>query len=358
MSKTRTTHRRRHAFGRLVAIAGLATVAASAGGLLYAGTASATVDMTITAVSPHLVPAGTANQVITVTGTGFNASNITSVAVTTPGDVACPTIYIVLSATEIAINTTGTTCATGAGTVTVTDASGSVTNSSAAAQLLTFVAPPTIATPTATSYPMVNANTTLQTYAEQGADGLSASTKGGTVVKIVSGSTGFATSAALPISASFDGVPLTGITITGSGAGNSLTGVLGAKTTAPSASPVLTITNNGVSASFKYAASGDVAGTFDYLYSGSSITVSPASGPVNGGTVLSIAGTGFSTTAASDVVTVGGVSCPISGTPTATLVKCTAPLTATAGPVTVQIAVTGGLTSVVGAGSTYTYLAQ
>ena len=117
---------------------------------------------------------------------------------------------------------------------------------------------------------------------------------------------------------------------------------------------------NGVSSTFKWHAVGASTLTHEFSYGGSTITVSPAFGPASGGNVLTISGSGFSTTAASDTVTVGGVACPVSGTPTATSIKCTvaADTTPFEGPATVKVVVTGGLTSVVSPGSTYTYVAQ
>jgi hypothetical protein len=328
-----------------------------------AGAANSTI-VSITGVSPHLVAALTANQVITVTGTGFDESVISSVAV---AGCTAPS-YIVSSPTTLLIKTDNT-CAVGANkAVTITDTSNNTAVSNPAAsgggQALSFVAAPTIATAGAALHPVTTDNTAGMAYATQTTAGTSASTKGGTVIRVTSGATGFSNATATPLSASLDGVALTSVTLVGTNgtAGNYFTGVVGSH--AADAAPVLKITNNGVSKSFVYGAggAGAAAGTFDFTYGGSTISVSPAFGASKGGNKLTITGTGFSTTGASDVVTVGGVSCPLTTpVPTATQINCTVPATtlaAFAGPVAVQVAVTGGLTSVISSGSTYTYLAQ
>ena len=226
------------------------------------------------------------------------------------------------------------------------------------------MAAPTLATPTASVRPIMTDNTSGLAYAAQTTAGTSVSTKGGAVIRVVSGSTGFSNTTALPLSATLDGVALSSVKLVGANAaaGNYFTAVVGAH--AADAAPVLKITNNGVSKSFAYGAGGasGVAGTHDLIIGGSTISVTPAFGAANGGNKLVIAGAGFSTTASNDVVTVGGVSCPVATTPapTAATLTCTVPAAATpfAGPVTVQVAVTGGLTSIISAGSTYTYVAQ
>lgn len=349
---------------RLATGATLAAVAAST--FMFANHADAATStlVTITGVGPHLVAATTANQVITVTGTGFDESVISGVAV---AGCTAPT-YIVASATSLVIKTDNT-CTAGANkAVTITDTSGntavSVPGATGGAQALSFVAPPTIAVASATVRPVVNLNSAGLTYANQTAVGTSASTKGGTVIKVISGATGFSNSAATPLAASMGGVALTKVTLVGTNgtAGNYFTGVLGAHPA--SAAPVLKITNNGVSKSFPWGAGGAsaTAGTHDFSYGGSTISVSPAFGEVDGGNKLTITGTGFSTTGANDVVTVGGVACPLTTpVPTATTITCTVPastLAALAGPAVVQVAVTGGLTSVISSTSTYTYVAQ
>jgi len=355
----------RRSTGRRIAT-GTALAAMAATTFVFGSNAQAATStlVTITGVGPHLVTALTANQVITVTGTGFDEDVISSVAV---AGCTAPS-YIVASATSMVIKTDNT-CTVGANKViTITDTSSntavSVPGATGGAQALSFVAAPTIATASATVRPVVSLNSAGLTYAAQTAAGTSASTKGGTVVKVISGSTGFSTSASLPLGASLGGTALTGVTLVGTNgtAGNYFTGILPAH--AAAAAPVLKITNNGVSKSFSYGAGGGsaVAGTHDYTYGGSTISLSPTFGAAGGGNKLTITGTGFSTTGSNDVVTVGGVACPLTTpAPTATTITCTVPtttLSAWAGPVVVQVAVTGGLTSVISTSSTYTYLAQ
>jgi hypothetical protein len=156
-------------------------------------------------------------------------------------------------------------------------------------------------------------------------------------------------SSTYPLSASFDGVAMTKVTMhTG---GDYFTGVVGAH--AADAAPVLKITSNGVSKSFVFGAGGASATdqTHDFALAGNTITVSPASGPINGGTKLTVSGAGFTS---STSVTVDGNACT-KVSQTATSFVCTTPAATTAGPVEVQ-ATTGSTTSVVSAGSTFTYL--
>ena len=364
MSVTPTSTARRRTIGRVVAATGVAAVAA-AGSLLFANTAGATASslVHITAVSPHLVAALTANQVINVTGTGFDESVISGVAV---ANCTAPS-YIVASTTSLLIKTDAS-CTAGANIViTITDSAGNTAVSNptltGGAQALSFITPPTIATESATVHPITTDATAGMSYAAQTAVGISGTTKGGTVIRVTSGATGFSTSTATPLAASLDGVAMTAVTLVGTNgtAGNYFTATLGAH--AADAAPVLKITNNGVSKSFLYG-TGNVAGTFDFQIGGSVITVSPAFGPSKGGNHLVISGSGFSTTAANDAVTLigagGPVVCPVLGTPTASSITCTVPADATpfVGPAVVQVAVTGGLTSVVSPGSTYTYVGE
>lgn len=358
-------HIARRSTGRRVATgATLAALAASTFMFSNQADAATSTLVDITAVGPHLVSATTANQVITVTGTGFDEDVIASVAV---AGCTAPS-YIVASVTSLVVKTDNT-CTAGANkVVTITDTAGntavSVPGATGGKEALTFVAPPTIATASATVRPVMTLNSAGLTYAEQGTAGTSASTKGGTVVKVISGSTGFSTSTTTPLAASIGGVALTGVVLVGTNgtAGNYFTGILGA--TAANAAPVLKITNNGVSKSFAYGAGGGsaVAGTHDFVIAGSTIAVSPTFGSSAGGNKITITGTGFSLTGANDVVTVDGVSCPLTTpVPTATTITCTVPKTALAaleGPVVVKVAVTGGLTSTVSPSSTYNYVAK
>ncbi|HEY5248868.1 MAG TPA: IPT/TIG domain-containing protein, partial [Dermatophilaceae bacterium] len=189
------------------------------------------------------------------------------------------------------------------------------------------------------------------------AGGLSVSTKGGTSIQVTAGANIFVQTG---IAVSLGGVALTNVVVPAGGL--TLTGTTGAHPAADAA-PVLRITNNGVSKSFAYAAPGASTDSHSFQIAGSTITVAPAFGPSKGANNIVITGSGFSTTAANDAVTVNNVACTaIVGTPTATSITCTVPamLTPFTGPVRVKVVVTGGtaLTSVISAGSTYTYVAQ
>jgi hypothetical protein len=337
-------------------VAATATVAAAVGGFALMSPSADAATSTIVAISKinvHRLPALTANQVVTVTGTGFDEDVIRSVAIA--GCTTAPT-YVVQNATTLLLKTADD-CAVGTGkAITVTDISNNtaVTNPGAAGSttVLDFVAAPTIATASATVKPVVTENTSGVAFADQQT---TANTKGGTVVRVKAGTTPFVSSAAYPLSATLSGVPLTKVAMhTG---GDYFTGVLGAH--AADAAPVLKVTSNGVSKGFAFGAGGSGAtdGTHDFQYAGTSISVSPVSGPLTGG-VLTITGSGFSTTAANNTVTVGGVSCPVSGTPTATVVKCTAAAVTAPGAKDVKVVTTGGATTTIGATSTFSYLSE
>jgi hypothetical protein len=327
-----------------------ATAAAAAGVLVLgpsAGAATSTL-FTVTKLSAHRLPALTANQVITLTGTGFDEDLISSVSIN--GCTTDPT-YVVQSDTSLVLKTANNCATTSTGAITITDISSDtyVTNPSltGGALALTFVGAPTILAADATHRPVVTENSQGVAYADQVTSG---PTTGGTTIRVYSGSTAFVTSATYPLAATLGGVALTGVTMhTG---GDYFTGVVGVH--AADAAPVLKVTSNGVSKSFPYGAGGAsaTAGTHEFQYKGTGISVAPASGAINGGTVISITGAGFT---ASTTAAVGGTNCPVSGTPTATLFKCTVPATTTAGPVNV-VTTTGSVTSTVSAGSTFTYL--
>lgn len=345
---------------------GLVTAAAVvAAGVTFANSAGAATStiVTVTAVSPANIAALTANQVITITGTGFDEDAITDVSFANTGCTALP--YIVTSATTLVVKTKATCVAGTNVVVTVTDTSSNTAVSvpgSGTKMKLNFITAPDLATPSATVHPVVLDNTAGMSYANQTTFGTSApALKAGSVIRVTSGAVPFVNTTTAKLSAKVNGVAVTDVVLVGSAAGNYFTAKLGS--TPASATPIISITNNLVSKNFTYQdqSGGSPAydpGTHDFTIAGSGITVSPAFGAVKGGTVLSITGSGFSTTAGNNVMTVGGVACPNSGTPTATLVKCTVPAGTAPGPVTVQVAVTGGRTSVVNAGSTFTYLAS
>jgi hypothetical protein len=336
------------------AVAATATVAAAVGGFALmspsADAANSTL-VSITKLSVHHVAATTANQLITVTGTGFDEDVITGVAI--GGCTTAPT-YVVASPTSLLLKTAAD-CAVGtAKVVTITDTSSNTAVSDPAAtggaMALDFVAAPSIATMSATVNPVTTENSSGVVYANQV---VTASTKGGAVVRVTAGSTKFVNSTAYPLAATLSGVPLTKITMPASG--DYFTGVLGAHVA--DAAPALKITSNGATKTFLYHVGGSTAtaGTQDFQYAGVNITVAPVTMPL-AGSALKITGAGFT---AATTVTVGGVNCPVSTTPavTATTLTCTPAAVAAAGVKTVTTT-TSGVTSVVSATSSVTFLDQ
>ncbi|WP_165865718.1 IPT/TIG domain-containing protein [Vallicoccus soli] len=322
-------------------------VSALAGGLAL-GTGSATAAApTITSVAPHLVAALTANQIITVTGTGFSEDVIADVSVT-----GCTTdpVYIVSSPTSLLLKTAADCAAGTNAVVTLKDDQGatlvastpnSATATVAAAHKLNFVAAPTISAK-ATTHPVIQANTSAHAQSEQV---ITAPVGGGTTVKVTAGSTPFVNTTATPLAATLGGVPLTGIVMASGGA--SFTGKVGPHAAGAVA---LSVTSGGVTKTFS------VADT-DFSYAGNTITVTPAFGPSNGGNDIKIAGTGFT---AGSTVTVCGTAATVKAGTTATAMTVTVPKSATTavdGPCTVKVT-TGTVSSVVTPGSTYTYVAQ
>lgn len=217
----------------------------------------------------HRLPALTANQVITLTGTGFDEAVISSVGIN--GCTTAPT-YVVQNVTTLLLKT-AVDCATSSTVViTLTDTSGNtaatVPGATGVAMALTFVAAPTIATMDATTNPVVTENSQSVAYANQVT---TASTKGGTVVRIKSGATAFVNTTTYPLGASIDGVALTKVAMaTG---GGYLTGVVGAH--AADAAPVVKVTSNGVSKSFAYHVGGATAsaGEQSFQYAGTGISI-------------------------------------------------------------------------------------
>src|SRR3712207_444242 len=134
--------------------------------------------------------------------------------------------------------------------------------------------------------------------------------------------------------------------------GDYFTGVVGAH--AADAAPVLKVTSNGVSKSFTYGAGGAsaTAGTHDFQYKGTGISVAPASGPINGGTVISITGSGFT---GSTTATVAGPTRRVGDHPPAPLFNSPPPAASAGGAVNV-VTTTGSVTSTIGSGSTFTFL--
>jgi hypothetical protein len=325
-----------------IAAAGIiatAMVAATAG--IALATVSTTV--TITAVSPHLVSSGVANKVITVTGTGFDQSTMTGVVLSGSGACTTDPDFIVVSPTSLVLKTKSTDCAVGASTITITDASGTATNTAAgAAAALSFTALPTLVTVSGSVNAMTTDNTSGLLYADQVT---TAPIGGGTFVRVTAGAVPFANTTAAPLSATFAGVALTSITMPAGGA--YFVGKLGAH--AAAATPSLVVTSNAATATFATAA---VNG---FAYAGSTTSILPTSGPANGGTVITITGVGFS---GSSTVSVGGVAATaVVATGTTKLVATVPKITAgsNSGPVSV-IVTTGAVVTVLSPLSVYTYL--
>ena len=343
--------------GRAALCAAIAASVATGGLALGVTPASAATPFTITSISPHLVSALSVNQVITITGTGFSEEDLAGVAIA--GCTTAPS-YIVASATSLVLKTAGD-CAVGTGrVVTLTDAAsntlvstpGSATAAVAAAHKLDFVAAPTISV-TATTHPVVQANTSAHTQLDQVR---TAPVGGGTTVKVTAGATPFVNTAAFPLKATLGGVALSSISMPVGGA--SFTARVGAHAAGAVA---LTVTSNGVTKAF-------TAAETDFAYAGNTVTVSPSSGPSNGGTVVRVGGAGFVTSGGgASTVTICGVAAPVTvlgSTVTSLVVTVPKFADATAlsadpvdGPCTVKVT-TGSTVSVVGAGSTFTYVAQ
>jgi IPT/TIG domain len=327
-------------------VAGLAvTAAACAGAVIGNGVARASTSTTvaITAVSPHFVAAGTANQTITITGKGFSGDTISGITITGAGACTTDPGFIVLNATNIALKTTGTDCAAGAATITITDTSGTATNPSGAAAALTFVPPPSLATVDTSHNAMVTDDTADLAFADQA---LSAPIAGGTVVRVLAGATPFSTSTSTPLTATFGGVAISAIAVGPAGA--YFTGKLGVHAAGTAA---LSVTSGGVTKAFT------TAQTNNFSYAGSKVTITPTNGPANGGTTLTVTGTGFTS---ASTATVGGAACTTPTVTGTTKLTCTVPKLAAGksdGPATV-IVTTAGVGSVLTTGSVYTYLAH
>ncbi len=323
------------------------TVAVAAAGAVMVGattaTAATSTTVSITGVSPHIVASGTKNQVITITGKGFDQNTMSGVVLSGAGACTTDPDFIVVTPTTLVLKTVGTDCAAGASTITITDASGTATNPAGATTALTFAAPPTLVTVDATHNAVVTDNTSALAFADQAT---TAPVAGGTVIRVIAGSTPFVNSTATPLTASLGGVALTGIALGPSGA--YFTGKVGAHAAGAAA---LSITSGGVTKAFT------AAETNNFSYAGSSVTVTPTSGPSNGGTSLSVTGTGFT---ASSTVSVGGATC-VSPVVTGTAkIVCTVPKLAagkTDGPAAVVVT-TGGVASVLTATSVFTYLSR
>jgi hypothetical protein len=296
--------------------------------------------------------------------------NISGCATSGTVTAAADLIYVVTSPTTLVVKTNAF-CTGTANVVTLTDQAGdtvvSVPGATSGAMKLDFITPPNlVAVPTdlsaAGTLPVVSFNTAKQTPINQVAK---APTTGGTTIKVTAGTNKFAQSTTYPLAASLGGVALTGVTgytaagtVVTSGAVDYFTAKVGAHA---AGAVGLSVTSAGITKSFSNALT-------NFAYSGPTISVAPAFGPTDGGNVVKITGAGFTS---STTVSFCGVNAPqltvAPNASTATVISVTAPafvdpaLTTAAaavdGPCSIKVT-TAGVTSVVNAGSTYTYVAQ
>lgn len=334
--RTRISHRQRM-------LAGATTAVLAAAGLvgLTAGMASAAPSTTvsITAVSPHLVPAGLVDQVITITGKGFTQSTMSGVVISGVGGCTTDPQYIVVSPTTLVLKTVGTDCAAGVSVVTITDASGTAVNPAGAAAALSFTAVPTLATVDSTHWAVTTDNTATLAYADQIA---TAPVTGGTSIRVLKGAVAFVNTVDAPLKATLGGNPITNIAMPVGGA--YFTGTVAAHAAGAVA---LTVTSGNATTAFTALQTG-------FAYLGAGLVVAPVSGPAKGGTALTITGVGFTGTTS---VTVGGVAAT-SLVVTATKITCITPAISagsTDGPVVVQL-VGAATPTAFTAGSVFTYL--
>ncbi|WP_353063325.1 IPT/TIG domain-containing protein [Tunturibacter psychrotolerans] len=254
---------------------------------------------TVTSVSPNGGPlaGGTA---VTITGTNFAAG-----ATVTFGSTAATSVTVVNATTITATTPAGSA---GAVTVTVTNSNGLSGN---LASGFTFAPAPTVSS--------VSPNT--------------GSTAGGTAITITG--TNFAPGATVEIletrRQATNVVVVNSTTITAT----TPTGNAGAVT--------VTVAVNGQS--------GNLANGFTYIVSPTVSSVSPNSGPVGGGTTVTITGTNFATGAA---VTFGSTSATNVTVVNSTTITATTPA-GSAGAVTVTVTVNGQSGSLAGA---FTYAAS
>jgi hypothetical protein len=253
---------------------------------------------TLTSVSPTSGPAG-GGTVITLTGTNF-ASGAT---VRVNGVAATAVTY--LSATQVRATTPAGTA--GARTVQITLPSG---QSASLSNAFTYVAAPTITSVSPTSGP----------------------TTGGTTITVTG--TGFVSGATVRV----NGVAATGVTFLSATQVRAVTpaGTAGART--------VQVTNPDTQ-----AASLTNAFTYTSPTSPTLTAIAPASGPVAGGTAVTLTGTSF---AAGTTVTIGGAAATSVVVVSATSITAITPA-GTAGARDVRVTLSGGQTATLTGGFTY-----
>ncbi|HET6921756.1 MAG TPA: IPT/TIG domain-containing protein, partial [Anaeromyxobacteraceae bacterium] len=156
----------------------------------------------------------------------------------------------------------------------------------------------------------------------------------------------------------------TEVTVTGTGfdpapGGTAVTigGIAATSVTVASATSLTCVTPAGAAgpADVVVSTSGGTAtlpSGFTYLRPVPTIaSISPSSGGVEGGTVLTVTGTGFDTAAGGTAVTIGGVAATAVSVSSATWLTCTTPAGA-AGPADVAVSTSGGTATLTG-GFTY-----
>ena len=279
-----------------ITTAGGTSATSSADQFAYTGALAAP---TVVQVSPSTGPP-TGGTSVKVTGTGFASG-----ATVDFGTVAATDVEVTSSTSLTATSPAGT------GTVNVTVTTGAGSSTSSAGDQFTYA----FALPTVT-----------------GINPLSGAVTGGTVVTVTG--TGFASDATVD----FGTVAATAVNVLSS---TSLT----ATSPPGTETVVVTVTTSGGTS----ASSAD--DQFTYLPAPTVSSVSPASGPVTGGTSVTVSGTGFASGATVDFGTVAA---------TAVDVLSSTSLTATspAGTEAVDVKVTtGGGTSSASAADQFTYLA-
>ncbi len=335
-------------------VAGVAALALVAGGTVAAASsafgAASVLGMSITSINPKKIAALSANQVVTITGVGFDESLIASVDL----GVCTDAVYVVGSATTLYVKTPDALCGVATGgtaeTITITDVdTNTLTFTGTSLTGLFFVAPPAIASGPDPVFTDLSAN--VDKYKKL-------KSTGGQTIRIMADS-GY--QFAGTTTGTLGGVALASIAVGGGAVnGNYIT----ATAPAHAAGPVsLVLTAAGVAKTFSSATTGIV-----YWTPPTVTTITPNSGKAvaaagSGGDVV-IVGTGFSTTAASNTVTFCGAAGTVKTvpTPTATSITVTVPdpalgLNIYEGLCPVRVTV-GGNMSPQTAASSFAYLIQ
>nr|WP_269330170.1 IPT/TIG domain-containing protein [Kineosporia babensis] len=243
---------------------------------------------TISSLSPDRGPLGGGTSV-TIDGTGFTSGS----SVTFGGSAATSVQFV--SSTRLTAVTPATATA-GPVTATVTTAYGS------ASSTYRYVQAPTV------------------TAVQPGAGPLA----GGTAVTITG--TGFTETSVVQ----FGSTPATSFTV------NSDTSISAVAPARPAGAVDVTVTTPGGTSATS------AADQFTYLVAPSVITLSPSSGPISGGTSVTITGTGFT---AASAVTFGGVAAASVSYVSPTELQAVSPSTGSAGPVLVRVTTAGGADS-------------